>query len=246
MAMNNEAEFYADGESLDHTPSGALTAGDVVRVQGDYAGIVPTGGIAASAAGAIVTRGLAKIAAKAVVMSAGAIVGWDEDGNPYGGTAGGGAMTTKLAECDFLIGTLVSNVTATTGYGIVHLNRFPKDMAPILAGLTFETVSTNKTLDIEDVGKCLQVDTDGVVITLPATAAGLRFVVQNIAGDGVALVGVSPQASDKIMGADLAGTDDHDENNTKATAKTGDWIDIRYGSADGYLITGKRGIWTQA
>ena len=50
--MNTEAEFYAEGDSLSTTPASALTAGDVVQVAG-RAGIVPTGGIAASAAGAV-------------------------------------------------------------------------------------------------------------------------------------------------------------------------------------------------
>jgi hypothetical protein len=144
------------------------------------------------------------------------------------------------------MGTLVADVTATAGVAYVALNEYPKDMAPILSGLTFETVSANKTLDIEDVGKCLQVDTDAFVITLPAIAVGLRYVIQNIAADGVAIVAISPNASDKIMGADLGGTDDHDENNTKATAKTGDWIILQYGNADGWFIVGKRGTWAQA
>jgi hypothetical protein len=245
MAMNNEAEFYVDGIETDHTPSGALTAGDVVNVQGNQCGIVPTGGIAASKAGSIVVEGIAKVAAVAFAMSAGAVVGWDEDGTPYGGSTTG-ACTTKLAAADFLMGTLVADVTATAGVAYVRLNKFPKDMAPILSGQTFETVSATKTLDVEDINKVLQVDTDAFVITLPSTADGLRYVIQNIAADGVAIVAISPAAADKISGADLAGTDDHDENNTKATAKTGDWIILRAVAATGWYIEGKRGIWAQA
>lgn len=54
---------------------------------------------------------------------------------------------------------------------------------------------------------------------------------------------VSPAAADKIMGADLAGVDNKDRHNTKATAKRLDYIDLAYGSADGWLVNAERGIW---
>ena len=243
-AMNVEAQFYAEGSSLREAAAGALTAGDVVQVAGK-AGIVPTGGVAALANGDIVIEGLARVAAVGFAMSAGAIVGWDEDGTPYGGSTTG-ACTTKLAAADFLMGTLVEAVTATGGEAIVLLNKYPQDMTPILSGLTFETISANATLDAQDVGKVMQVDTDAFVITLPATVVGYRYVIQNICADGVAIVALSPNANDKIMGPDLAGTDDHDENNTKATAKTGDWIILTADGVNGWFIQGKRGTWAQA
>ena len=46
------------------------------------------------------------------------------------------------------------------------------------------------------------------VVTLPATAAGLQYVIR--CGASGQRVAVSPAAADKIMGADLAGVDDKD------------------------------------
>lgn len=241
MAMNNEAEFYAAGESVDHTPSGALTAGDVVQVQGELAGIVPTGGIAISTAGAIVTKGIAKVACVGVAMSAGAIIGWDENGTPYGGSTTG-ACTNRLADADFVMGTLVAAVTATQGYAYVALNKYPSWWG-LLQSSTFESISAStKTLDIQDVGKVMQC-TVASTVTLPAIAAGFRFIIQNIAADAAVLVAVDPNASDRIMGPDWGGVDNKDALLTAATSKTGDFIVLQYGSADGYLINNKRGIW---
>ena len=89
-----------------------------------------------------------------------------------------------------------------------------------------ETLSANKTLDAEDVGKIMEVDTDAVVVTLPSTAVGLFFTIRNIAADGVAKVSIDPAAADKIMGPDIAGVDNKDLINTKATAIKGDYVVI--------------------
>jgi len=99
-----------------------------------------------------------------------------------------------------------------------------------------------KTLDIQDVGKVLNVTGD-CVITLPATAAGLDFVIRHGGVDGSVLVTIDPAAADKIMGADLAGVDDKDRILTEATANNGDFIHLTYGGAAGYLVIEERGTW---
>lgn len=106
-----------------------------------------------------------------------------------------------------------------------------------------ETISDNKTLDIEDNGKCFFVDTDAKVITLPAVATPVNCRIVNIGAFGAVLVAVSPNASDKIQGPDLPGTDNKDLLNTKATACRGDFVNIVTGDANGALVTQMRGIW---
>ena len=93
------AEFIHDGKSIDHTPSAAVSAGDVV-VQGDLIGIAKLD-IAANTLGALATQGVfdvPKTAGEGEAITAGAKVYWDvADGvaktdsetgaNPYLGKA---------------------------------------------------------------------------------------------------------------------------------------------------------------
>jgi hypothetical protein len=114
---------------------------------------------------------------------------------------------------------------------------------PYGPGSKRELVSGAKTLDAEDTGKTFFVDTDGVVLTVPATATALNCRVVNIGAAGAVGLALSPQAADKIMGPDLAGTDNKDLINTKATAKRGDFVRIQNGHADGPIVTDMRGTW---
>jgi hypothetical protein len=109
-----------------------------------------------------------------------------------------------------------------------------------------ETISADKTLDIEDNGKVFFVDTDAKIITLPAVATPVNCRIVNIGAFGTVAVNVSPQAADKIQGPDLPGTDDHDLVNTKATARRGDFIELRTGDANGPIVSKLRGTWATA
>lgn len=106
-----------------------------------------------------------------------------------------------------------------------------------------ETISANKTLDIEDNGKVFFVDTDAVVITLPAVATPTNCKIVNIGAFGAILVAISPNAVDKVQGPDLPGTDNKDLLNTKATARRGDFVKLVTGDANGPFVTELRGIW---
>lgn len=120
--MNHESEFYQNGEAVDYTPAVARTAGEIVQV-GDQVGQAITD-IAANAKGSAQVKGIVKARAAAVTGSDGDVVGWDEDGDPYGGTAGTGAITTKLSDADFLVGRLRAALTATDGEAKVELNNY--------------------------------------------------------------------------------------------------------------------------
>lgn len=102
------------------------------------------------------------------------------------------------------------------------------------AGWTHSLKSANYTIDATDTGKWIWVDTDAVVITLPAVE-GIGFVrVGNLAAYGVSGVAISPNASDMIEGPGITAADNKDLINTKATAQRGDWAEINYGDTNGW------------
>ncbi len=114
------------------------------------------------------------------------------------------------------------------------------------AGMTFEALSDDKTLDAQDVGKVFYMTADAKTITLPSTAAGLGpITIMNGGADAAVAVNVSPAAADKIIGPDIAGTDDKDQINTKTTAIRGDLITITGDGALGWYIEAVEGIWAE-
>ena len=109
----------------------------------------------------------------------------------------------------------------------------------------YETISGAKTLDIQDNGKVFFVDTDALVITLPAVATPVNCTIVNIGAYGTIAVNVSPAAVDMIHAPDIAGTDNKDHINTKATAQRGDLVQLRTGDANGWVVSNQRGVWAQ-
>ena len=109
-------------------------------------------------------------------------------------------------------------------------------------GLLAETTAVDKTMDAQDTGKVIFVTADDKTITLPAVA-GMAFRIVNGAAYGTAGIDVAPNASDLIISRDIGGTDNHGLVNTKATACRGDYLDIEYGDATGWIVTEMRGTW---
>ena len=83
------------------------------------------------------------------------------------------------------------------------------------------------------------------VFTLPAVAdvKGDIWIINGCA-DGT-LMTISPDSSDKFVWdvAGAAGTNNKDIINTAATAKKGDYVKLRYASADGWAIKEMGGTW---
>ncbi|MDP4225059.1 MAG: hypothetical protein Q8910_01620 [Bacteroidota bacterium] len=116
-------------------------------------------------------------------------------------------------------------------------------------------VTENKTLALADCGIVQNVIADGVVVTLPATAAGFAFIVRNggvkvtsgptgAVADGSAVVKVSPAAADQISGVGLTPADDKDLINTKATSKVGDEVTL-ISETNGYTVSKLLGTWAR-
>jgi hypothetical protein len=106
-----------------------------------------------------------------------------------------------------------------------------------------ETISADKTLDEEDVGKVFKVDTDGKTITLPATVVGYTYTIVNWMDDGTGAVTISPNASDKIMGIDVSSSDNKDLINTKSTAQKGDKVTLFGDGSLGWYVMNATGTW---
>ena len=111
-------------------------------------------------------------------------------------------------------------------------------------GLTAETLSDDKTLDAEDTGKLFQMDTDAKTITLLAVE-GIKCRIANAGAYGTVIVTVSPNANDLVKAADITAADNKDIINTKATANRGDYIDIEYADATGWMVTAMKGTWAR-
>lgn len=123
-------------------------------------------------------------------------------------------------------------------------------------GRKYVDVTANKTLTAADQGIVQNVTVDGVVITLPATAANLVFTVRNggdnptgtpagAVADGSAGVSISPAALDQLIGNGFTAADDKDAVNTKATSKVGDEMTVVGNGGTGYHIAEVKGTWAR-
>lgn len=116
---------------------------------------------------------------------------------------------------------------------------------PSKMGRPVTTRSSNATLAEADCGVVQNVTVDGVVLTLPATSAGMRFVVRNGGTGGDVGVSVSPNALDKIMGNGFTSADNKDAINTKATSRPGDEIELVADGVNGWYVARVHGTWAR-
>jgi len=118
----------------------------------------------------------------------------------------------------------------------------------------YVVLTESTTLTAADSGKIFGIGTDALVITLPATQAGLDFTFINIGAAGNNIITISPQAADGIAGTitlassvvTRVGTVDTDLVNTKATSTKGNSVKISGTGVAGtgaYYILSSTGIW---
>ena len=107
--------------------------------------------------------------------------------------------------------------------------------------------SDNYSVLTADSGKVIYVGTDAKVMTLLATEAGIVVTFVNAGADAAVLLCIDPNGSDLILGGCglAAGGDGKKANNTKTTAKRGDYITLLGDglTASGWRIVAKRGTW---
>jgi len=236
--------IYKAGDVIDHTATTDITGGAPTQI-GD-SGLVglPQLDIDTGYSDSMTIGGIIAVEAAAAVGNVGDNVWFDSNGSPYGGTASSGAATTVASSGDFWLGTLAVAKGATDSYAYVFLNRANPAM-PAWQNRIHQITAVNLTLDVEDSGKVIHNATDEVVITLPVTATGqsVEFIIQCDAADTTVATSINPNGDDKIQGMNIAGTNDKDLINTKATQNRGDYVILQGGHADGYCIVEKRGVW---
>lgn len=110
MAQAFQAKRRSEGRSVRHTPTSAVAVGDVV-VQGDLVGVAPKA-IAANEAGTLEIEGVFDVVKVNGGINAGDALYWDANGNPQGGTAGTGALTTTASGNTF-VGWATEDADAT-------------------------------------------------------------------------------------------------------------------------------------
>lgn len=110
MTQSYQARRVASGASIDYTPSSDVAAGLVV-VLNSLIGVAARP-IAANQGGALDLEGLFEVVKVNGQMNEGAALYWDADGNPQGGTAGTGALTTT-AEGNSFFGFAAAGAVAT-------------------------------------------------------------------------------------------------------------------------------------
>jgi hypothetical protein len=107
------------------------------------------------------------------------------------------------------------------------------------------TKTANYTMTEGDSGYLVKCATDNVVFTLPSTVVGYSYTFMNTGADGAAKISIDPAAIDKIMGCGLTAADNKDLINTKATARTGDYVRIQGDGVNGWFIVEMRGVWAR-
>jgi len=237
--MSNEAGYYSPGAVVEETAAAAITAGQMEQKCSKAAFAVND--FASGAVAGYQIEGEVKGLFTAVAIAANA-------GDPvwFDASAGTFTITPCSATGDFFAGILSRAMAASATVGYVLLNEVNHNI-PVhkWANLPWEATAADKTLDAQDVGKVFIVTADAKTITLPATVAGLRYIICCTVADDGALMSISPNANDKIMGADVAGTDNKDQQLTKATQNRWDYMELVGDGADGWFIVDKRGTWVE-
>ncbi len=98
-----------------------------------------------------------------------------------------------------------------------------------------KSISADATLAEGDSGQVLHVK-GNVTLMLPATAAGMSFIVLNCGG----VVKISPNTVDKIMGGGFTSADNKD---ISSSAK-GDLVKLVADGLNGWFIQEMRGSWS--
>lgn len=128
------------------------------------------------------------------------------------------------------------------------------DFTELSTSKNYVVLTASTTLTKADSGKVFGIGTDALVITLPATVAGLEFTFINTGAAGNNIITLSPQAADGIAGTitlassvvTRVGTVDTDLVNTKATTTLGNSVRIVGTGVTGtgaYIIVSSTGIW---
>lgn len=121
------------------------------------------------------------------------------------------------------------------------IDSIPAMSAPVV------DIAGNVTLTALQSGSLFRVTAANAVVTLPATAAGLRysFVLAAAGLSAAAGLALSPAAADKIMGNGFTAADNKDAILAGASDREGDAITLVGDGVDGWYIESLTGTWAR-
>lgn len=130
-----EANFVQEGESLDYTPSAAITGGQVIQLP-DGRAAVALADIAASALGAVQVCGIVNVAKTAsMVVLKGSRLYWDHSANA--------AHLLHRADKDFFLGVAEEDATSSATTVKVALNVQPVYTLSLTSGFVSVPINTS-------------------------------------------------------------------------------------------------------
>lgn len=174
MAQVPAVRFQSDGNYLDYTPASAVTAGDVVVLNG-IVGIADQD-IAANVQGAISTHGVYKVPKTTAAIVRGLPVHWNPTGDPDSGDAGTGAAN-QLG-----VGTYMGMATQASASGDDYAYVKLDDYTNLLA-VTSVTAAGSAIGDAAQLSQGLNVVTgaDGTKgVILPTAVPGMVVYVKGV------------------------------------------------------------------
>lgn len=123
-------------------------------------------------------------------------------------------------------------------YGMLEQAR---QKAPVI------TLTANRTLTPSDSGVTFLIGAANLVISLPATVAGLKFKFRMLAAGLTAGTGLSlsPVAADAIYGDGLTSVDNKDLILSGATDRLGDMVEVEGDGGQGYVMDHFIGTWSK-
>jgi predicted RecA/RadA family phage recombinase len=225
-----QAVLVSEGNLIDYTPGSAVVAGQVV-VQGSVVGIA-SGPIAANTPGALNTSGLYKVVKVVGAITAGVNVYWDADGDPVGGTAGTGAVTT-VSTGNTLIGWAIAAAASGDATVLVKL-------ANVQGAEVYSQLSQPLT-DPGDAGAIYNAAT-GYVPLVTAGAETRTLAIPTVVGVELLLM-LYTDGGDCVV--TVASAVNQTGNNTLTFAEVGDSIrlvSVAYGGALAWRIAHNDGV----
>jgi predicted RecA/RadA family phage recombinase len=241
--MSNVHRYLQAGDMIDHTPATALTSGQLFQIN-SVAHIAPVD-IAAGAMGSVAASGVFRSPYVGGAANVGDNVWWDANGTPYGGSANG-ALTPLGADGDFWAGTITKAPSATDATVEWALNKVNPNLPAWPNQARVKTAVDLTVVAATHNGKVIEVTADAKTVTLPTGVAGMEYIIVNAAADGTALVTVDFDGNETCEG-NLAIAATKTANNTKATAKRGDYLKLVCQTAGSlWKCVEKRGTWASS
>ncbi len=183
FAQDFQGVLVSEGKYIDHTPTSAVAAGQVVVV-GSHIGIAPRA-IAANTLGQIRVDGLHDVVKANEQITDGAAIYWDADGDPYGGTAGTGCATTTASGNTFM-GFAVGTAAATDEVVRLDLIGVASVTNTVHNALTADLTDPGNAgaIPVTDSGKCDLVTAGAETRTLAAPTYIGQLLLLSLKTDG--------------------------------------------------------------